>query len=54
MPVLIIVAENAPPKSKAEMLAMAELEQVQTVKIPGTLGIYEEYPEAVTAAIQRF
>ena len=54
MPVLIISAENAPPKSKAEMLAMAELEQVQTVRLPGTLGIYEEYPEAVIEAIQNF
>ncbi len=54
IPVLVIVAENAPPKSKAEMLAMAELEQVQTVKLPGTLGIYEEYSEAVAEAIQRF
>ena len=54
IPVLIILAENAPPKSKAEMLAMAELEQVQTVRLPGTLGIYEECPEAVTEAIQHF
>ena len=54
MPVLIILAENAPPKSKAEMEAMAELEQVQTIKLAGTLGIYEEYPEAVTEAIQNF
>lgn len=54
MPVLIILAENAPPKSKAEMGAMAELEQLQTVRLGGTLGIYEEYPEAVTEAIQQF
>ena len=54
MPVLIIVAENAPPKSKAEMIAMAELEEVQTVSLTGTLGIYEEYPEAVSEAIQNF
>lgn len=54
MLVLIILAENAPPKSKAEMEAMAELEQVQTVWLEGTLGIYEEYPEAVTEAIQNF
>jgi len=54
MPVLIIVAENAPPKSKAEMEAMAQLEQVQTVRLTGTLGIYEEYSEAVTEAIQNF
>lgn len=54
IPVIIILAENAPPKSKAEMEAMAELEQVQTVRLPGTLGMYEEYPEAVTEAIQNF
>ena len=54
IPVSIIMAENAPPKSKAEMEAMAELEQVQTVRLEGTLGIYEEYPEAVTEAIQDF
>ena len=54
MPVLIILAENAPPKSKAEMEAMAELSQVQTVRLRGTLGISEEYPEAVTKAIQNF
>jgi pimeloyl-ACP methyl ester carboxylesterase len=54
IPVLIILAENAPPKSKAEMEAMAELEPVQTVRLPGTLGIYEEFPEAVTEAIKKF
>ncbi|MGB7444198.1 MAG: alpha/beta hydrolase [Coleofasciculaceae cyanobacterium] len=54
MPVLIILAENAPPKSKAEMEAMAELEQVQTVQLPGTLGIHEEYPEAVGEEIRNF
>ena len=54
IPVLIILAENAPPKSKAEMEAMAELKQVQTIKLAGTLGIYEEYPEAVTEAIKNF
>jgi pimeloyl-ACP methyl ester carboxylesterase len=58
MPVLIILAENAPPKSKAEMIVMAELEKelekVQTVTLAGTLGIHEEYPEAVGKAIQNF
>ncbi|MEM9510822.1 MAG: alpha/beta hydrolase [Cyanobacteria bacterium P01_E01_bin.35] len=54
MPVAIVLAENAPPKSKAEMEAMAELDKVQTVRLEGTLGIYEEYPEAVTKAIQNF
>jgi len=54
MPVAIVMAENAPPKSKAEMEAMAELDKVQTIRLRGTLGISEEYPEAVTEAIQNF
>jgi pimeloyl-ACP methyl ester carboxylesterase len=54
IPRLIILAENAPPKSKAEMSAMAELTGVETVKLLGTLGIYEEYHEPVSAAVQRF
>ncbi|WP_019506765.1 alpha/beta fold hydrolase [Pleurocapsa sp. PCC 7319] len=54
IPVSIVLAENAPPKSKTEMEAMAELEEVQTVRLRGTLGIYEESPEAVTKAIQDF
>ncbi|ACB54203.1 hypothetical protein cce_4856 [Crocosphaera subtropica ATCC 51142] len=54
IPILIILAENAPPKSLVEMEAMSESEQVQTVELRGTLGIYEEYPEAVTEAIQNF
>ena len=54
MPVLIILAENVPPKTKAEMSAMAELDKVQTVRLRGTLGIYEEYPEAVTEAMSNF
>ena len=33
---------------------MAELDKVQTVRLEGTLGIYEECPEAVTEAIQNF
>jgi len=54
IPVLIILAENAPPKSKAGMEAMAKLEQVKTVRLKGTLGLYEEYPEAAGEAIQNF
>ena len=53
MPVSLVLAENAPPKSKAEMSAMAELD-VPAVELRGTLGIYEEYPEAVAEAISNF
>lgn len=54
IPVFIIIAENAPPRSKAEMEAIAELEQVQSVYLPGTLGLHEEFSETVTQEIQKF
>ncbi|MEL6930614.1 MAG: alpha/beta hydrolase [Cyanobacteria bacterium J06600_6] len=54
IPVSMVLAENAPPKSKAEMEAMTEVAGVQTVRLPGTLGMCEEYPKAVTEAIQSF
>ena len=54
MPVLIIVANDAPPKSKVEMIAMKEVEQLQTVNLAGTLGIYEECYQLVTEEIQNF
>lgn len=53
MPILLVLAENAPPQSKAEMSAMVEL-NVSTVSLAGTLGIYEEYPKAVGKAINSF
>lgn len=54
IPVLIIMAENAPPKSKAEMEILLELSEVETARLTGTLGIYEEYPQEVTAAMNQF
>lgn len=54
VPTLAILAENAPPKSKAEMEALAEIPGIQTQKLPGTLGLYEEFAEAVVEAVEPF
>jgi pimeloyl-ACP methyl ester carboxylesterase len=54
LPILVIIAENAPPSSKAEMEATIQLPTVREVRLKGTLGIHEEYPEAVTEAIANF
>jgi pimeloyl-ACP methyl ester carboxylesterase len=54
IPILVVIAENAPPKSKAEMEAIAQLSNVETVRLPGTLGLHEEYPERVSEAISPF
>lgn len=53
-PVMVVVAEQAPPASKAEMEAMATLPQVQSTQLPGTLGLAEEYGQEVAAAIRSF
>jgi hypothetical protein len=54
VPIQIVVAEQAPPYSKAEMEAMIELPQVTAVRLPGTLGMAEEYGPEVAAAILPF
>ena len=43
LPVQIIIPEQAPPKSKAEMEALAALPNVKEQRITGTLGVHEEY-----------
>lgn len=54
VPVMAIVGEQAPPSSKAEMEAIAALPQVQSVRLPGTLGMAEEYGDTVAEVIQPF
>jgi pimeloyl-ACP methyl ester carboxylesterase len=44
IPVLVAIGESSPPKSKAEMLAMVEVNGVVSYTLPGTLGLHEEYP----------
>lgn len=42
IPILVILAELAPPISKEEMEAIALLRGVDSIRLPGTLGIHEE------------
>ena len=53
-PILAIVAAQAPPKSRAEMEAIAALPNVQSTQIAGTLGLYEECAIAVADAVLPF
>ncbi|MEM1293374.1 MAG: alpha/beta hydrolase [Cyanobacteria bacterium P01_H01_bin.162] len=53
-PVMVVAAEQAPPASKAEMEAMVELPDVQSTRLPGTLGQAEEYGEAVAEKVRPF
>ncbi|MBU7587222.1 MAG: alpha/beta fold hydrolase [Nostoc sp. TH1S01] len=54
VPVLLILAEQAPPYSKQEMSAMAALPGIQSLSLPGTLGMYEEYAAEVAEAALPF
>lgn len=54
IPVMVVVSEQAPPKSKAEMDALAEFPGVQIKRFPGTLGLHEEYAAEVSEAILPF
>ncbi len=54
VPVAIAIGENSPPKSKAEMHALAEVANVVSFTLPGTLGLHEEYPVELYEAIHPF
>lgn len=53
-PVMVAIAEQAPPKSKAEMEALAELPGVQTQRFPGSLGLNEELSAEVAQVVLPF
>ncbi|MEB3149761.1 MAG: alpha/beta hydrolase [Sphaerospermopsis sp.] len=54
VPLMVVISESSPPKSRQEMQAIAALPGVHSVALPGSLGIHEEYPAAIFAAIQDF
>jgi pimeloyl-ACP methyl ester carboxylesterase len=47
IPVMVVIGEQAPPKSKAEMEVLAELPGVQIKRLSGTLGLHEEFATEV-------
>jgi pimeloyl-ACP methyl ester carboxylesterase len=53
-PILALLSEQAPPKSKAEMAALAEVPGIQVAWLPGTLGMHEEFAPAIAQAIDHF
>jgi len=54
IPVLVAIGENSPPKSKAEMFALAAVTNVISHTLPGTLGLHEEYPAELDEVILPF
>ncbi|BAY44212.1 alpha/beta hydrolase fold protein [Scytonema sp. HK-05] len=54
VPLKVVIGESCPAKSRAEMDALATLPGVQTAVLPGSLGMHEEYPQAVVEAVRDF
>ncbi len=51
-PVQMLRPERAPPRSGAEMDALAASGRVRPAAVPGALSAHEEHPDAVAAAIR--
>ncbi|HEY9908732.1 MAG TPA: alpha/beta hydrolase [Thermosynechococcaceae cyanobacterium] len=54
LPVLVVIGEQVPPKSRTEMEVLAHFTAVQVYRMPGSLGLHEEYPEALGEAVLPF
>lgn len=54
VPLMVVIGESSPAKSRAEMDALGAVPGVQTVVLPGSLGMHEEYPTAVVEAVRNF
>ena len=49
VPTVVIIGKQSPGQSKAEMEALAELPGIQSDRLPGSLGLHEEYASKVAA-----
>jgi pimeloyl-ACP methyl ester carboxylesterase len=55
VPILVVFGDETPPRSRAEMEALAELPNVQVERLAnGKLAVHEEFPEAVMRAAASF
>ncbi|MEH1903042.1 MAG: alpha/beta hydrolase [Nostoc sp.] len=54
VPLMVVIGESSPPKSREEMNALVALPGVRSVVIPGSLGLHEEYPAVVLEAVEDF
>ncbi len=54
VPLMVVIGESSPPKSREEMNALVALPGVKSVVIPGSLGLHEEYPAVVLEAVEDF
>jgi pimeloyl-ACP methyl ester carboxylesterase len=54
-PILVVYGAETPPRSRAEMAALAGVPGIRSVVLPrGKLAVHEEFPDATAAAIAPF
>jgi pimeloyl-ACP methyl ester carboxylesterase len=54
-PILLVYGAETPPRSRAEMEALAALPGVRSVRLPrGKLAVHEEFPDATAQAVEAF
>jgi len=54
VPLMVVIGESSPTKSREEMNALTALPGVRSVVTPGSLGLHEEYPAEILAAVENF
>jgi pimeloyl-ACP methyl ester carboxylesterase len=55
IPMLTVYGAQTPPRSRAEMEALAAVPGMQSIRLPqGKLALHEEFPEAVAQAVRPF
>ena len=54
VPIMAIIGASSPTKSRQEMDALAALPKVESVVVPGSLGLHEEFPGEVFQFILPF
>jgi pimeloyl-ACP methyl ester carboxylesterase len=55
VPILLLYGAETPPRSRAEMEALAAVGGIRTVQLPrGKLAVHEEFPDATIDAIAPF
>ncbi len=54
IPLMVVIGDSSPPKSRSQMDALAQLNQVESIILPGTLGMHEEYAVEVATSIAPF
>jgi hypothetical protein len=53
-PILVLCGNATPPRSKAEMAALAQQSGIDLRWVAGSLGLHEEYAKTIADPILRF